>query len=955
MREYENFEKTSENREPQRAYYIPYATLEQALEGKKERSPYYKLLNGDWDFKYFARDIDVSETITEWEHIPVPSCWQLYGYGQIMYTNVNYPYPVDPPYVPDENPCGVYQTEFELSDDWLARQTYIVFEGVSSCLYLYINGHRVGFSQGSHLQAEFEISKYVRKGKNTLTAKVLTWCAGSYLEDQDFFRFSGIFRDVYLLSREENHIRDVFIRADSKTITVDAESYEIYDGKTMLESLEHPILWNAEKPHLYTVIVKGKTEFIPFKVGMRDIKISAENELLVNGAPVKLKGVNHHDTHPEKGYTMSEEDLKKDLLLMKQLNINTIRTSHYPPTPEFMNLCDELGFYVIDETDLETHGFSNRYSLAYKAPGYDVDHGCWPCDFPECEKEFVERMERMVRRDKNHPCVIMWSTGNESGHGVNHRKMIEWARAYDPSRLIHCENLSVKSSLHNYAEKEMAEALSGVYSRMYLSVAGCEDYCETKPVNQPLFLCEYAHAMGNGPGDVHDYVECMYNHKNFIGGCIWEWADHIVLKNGMAMYGGDFGEPICDGNFCVDGLVFADRSLKAGSLNAKYSYQNFHTELVGSKIRITNRFDFTDLAERDITAELSIDGKITQSKKLPIRLAPHESIEIDLPFALPESCRMGTYLTITMQKDGFEEGMCQLKLPVAVKKHILEPPLDLISENEKEIIIAGEDFQYRFSKLYGSITSMVRDGKELLADRVRLTVHRAPTDNDRRVKQFWNLYEDNVIAENLNRLFTKVYECAVHGNTITVKGALSGISRTPFLRFETEYAFYRGGEVRVTLNGKVKEEMASFLPRLGFEFTLKKPNDGFTYFGCGKQESYCDMHYHTKTGIYESTAADEYIPYPMPQEHGNHWHCKWLKMNSGLEFFTDDFFEFSVSEYTSYMLEQAKHTDELEKNGFTNVRIDYKNSGLGSASCGPELIEQYRLDEKEIHFSFFIH
>ena len=299
--------------------------------------------------------------------------------------------------------------------------------------------------------------------------------------------------------------------------------------------------------------------------------------------------------------------------------------------------------------------------------------------------------------------------------------------------------------------------------------------------------------------------------------------------------------------------------------------------------------------------------------------------------------------------------MYQLELPVAVKKHILEPPLDLISENEKEIIIAGEDFQYRFSKLYGSITGMVRDGKELLVDRVRLTVHRAPTDNDRAVKSFWNLYGDTVMAENLNRLFTKVYECAVHGNTVTVKGALSGISRTPCLRFETEYAFYRGGEVRVTLNGKVKEEMESFLPRLGFEFTLKKPNDGFTYFGCGKQESYCDMHYHTKAGIYESTAAEEYIPYPMPQEHGNHWHCKWLKMNSGLEFFTDDFFEFSVSEYTSYMLEQAKHTDELEKNGFTNVRIDYKNSGIGSASCGPGLIEQYRLDEKEIHFSFFIH
>ena len=953
MREYENFAKTSENREPQRAYYIPYATLEQALEGKKENSPYYKTLNGDWDFKYFGRDIDVPETIIDWDSIPVPSCWQLYGYGQTMYTNVNYPYPVDLPYVPDENPCGVYQTEFELSDGWDARRTYVVFEGVSSCLYLFVNGRRVGCSQGSHLQAEFEITKYLNPGKNVLTAKVLTWCAGSYLEDQDFFRFSGIFRDVYLLSREENHIKDISIHADTTSITSDAERYEIYDGNTKLDAIDSPVLWNAEKPHLYTVVVKGETEFIPIRVGMREVKISAENELLINGVSVKLKGVNHHDTHSEKGYTMSLEDIRKDLTKMKELNINTIRTSHYPPTPEFLNLCDEMGFYVIDETDIETHGYVTRCTPEFHK-GYDVDHGEWPCDRPECEKEYVERMERMVRRDKNHACVIMWSTGNESGHGVNHRKMIEFAQTYDPSRLIHCEDLSRKTCLQEFAGKEMAEAYSDVYSRMYLSVADCEDYCENPPLDQPLFLCEYAHAMGNGPGDLHDYVERMYRYKNFIGGCIWEWADHVVMQDGTAMYGGDFSEPIHDGNFCVDGLVFADRSFKPGSLNAKYSYQNFHAELADGKIKITNRFDFTDLAERDITAELCVDGKALKTQKLPLYLAPHESAELDIPFDIPDECSLGAYLHIIMRNNGFEEGMCQLALPTEIKTHTFAQPLETFSQDGEYIVVKGDSFQYQFSTFYGSFTSMRKNGRELLADRMRLTVHRAPTDNDRKIKSIWNLYDDNQSAENFNRLFSKVYSCDISGNTITVTGSLSGISRTPFLRYEAQYAFYQNGEVRVTLNGRLKEEIASFLPRLGFEFTSPAANDSFTYFGYGREESYCDMHYHTKMGLYESCAADEYVPYPMPQEHGNHYHSKWLKMNSGLEFFSDGYFDFNVSEYTSEALDQAMHTNELKKNGLTNIRVDYKVSGLGSASCGPDLMDEYQLSEKEIYFSFIM-
>ncbi len=957
MREYERLDKTQENREVQRAYYIPYATLEQALEGKREKSPYYRLLNGEWSFQYFQRDMDVPEIIEDWDRISVPSCWENHGYGQLMYTNVNYPHPVDAPYVPDDNPCGVYETEFEIEEGWEGRQTYVVFEGVSSCLYLYINGQRVGFSQGSHLQAEFEITPYLKMGKNVLTAKVLTYCVGSYLEDQDALRFHGIFRDVYLLSREENHIKDIKITADTKTITADAEEYEIYDGITRVEKLDNPILWNAEYPHLYTVIVKGKTEYIPIKVGMREIAINEKGELLINGVSVKLKGVNHHDTNPNTGWTMKEEDLRNDLLKMKDLNINCVRMSHYPPTPEFLNLCDELGFYVIDEADLETHGFGNRTALGYHPDRiwYDLGQGDWPCERLDFKDEFVSRMERMVERDKNHPSIIMWSTGNESGHGENHRQMILYARETDPTRLIHCEDMSKKVAEADYQEKKYAEQYSDVYSRMYYSIEECRDFCESKPLNQPLFLCEYSHAMGNGPGDVHDYMEIVYRYPNFIGGCIWEWADHVVMQDGIAKYGGDFGEPIHDENFCVDGLVMADRSFKAGSLNAKYCYQNLHAELADSKLKVTNRFDFTNLSERTILAELQVDGEVMASKILDLDILPHESVELELPFALPESCHLGAYLTITMTNGDKEEGMCQLELPVPIEAVSMDAEPLFLRENVEYIVAEGKGFSYSISRLYGQFTSIIRNGKELLGDRVTLTAHRAPTDNDRVQKRNWNYYADNMSAMNLNRTFSKVYDCQVAGNKVTVNGSLSGIARAPYLKYTITYTFFQDGAVKLELTGEVLEKSKEFyLPRLGFEFPLAGENEGFSYFGYGKEETYRDMYYHGKMGLYHSSPKEEYVPYPMPQEHGNHYHTKWLKTDSGLEFSAENGFDCNVSQYTSLELERAMHTDELKPNGLTNLRIDYKNSGIGSGSCGAQLSEKYRLCEKEIEFSFVL-
>ncbi len=946
MRNYENTKRLHENREPQRSYYIPYESLEAALEGNKNKSEYYKLLNGEWDFKFFKRDIDVCGNITDWDKIPVPSCWQLHGYEAPWYTNVNYPYPVDPPYVPDENPCGVYRRYFEIDDNWESRETYIMFEGVSSCLELYINSEYVGFSQGSHMQSEFNISKYLKKGSNEIVVKVMKWCFGSYLEDQDFFRFNGIFRDVYLLSREKNHIKDIDVSADDKNIFVSCGNYEIYDSDGNIAELDNPILWNAENPYLYTVVVKGKTEFIPIKVGMRTVAVSDKFELLINGVSVKLKGVNHHDTHPYKGYTMSDEDIRNDLLKMKELNINTIRTSHYPPTAEFLNMCDELGFYVIDEADIETHGFALR-NTGY---GYDdtLRPNDWTSNMPEWKGAYLERAERMVERDKNHPCVIIWSTGNESGHGQNHRSMIKWIRNRDSSRLIHCED----ASRQGYTD------IPDIFSGMYWSIDDLKKHINNKMLEHPVFLCEYSHAMGNGPGDVHDYMEVMYANPKYIGGCIWEWTDHTVVVDGVPKYGGDFGELTHDSNFCCDGLVFHDRSFKAGSLNAKYCYQYFTTKFKNNRLFITNRYDFTNLNKYDFKLELSVDGKVLEEKNIKIDAKPRKTVEIDIPFDMNRDAKFGVYLNLYQYENGYERGFVQHEIN-AVKPEIeLDEGFTAFTEDKYNIYAQANGTKYTFSKLYGNFVSIVKNGKEMIDDQVRLTLWRAPTDNDRHMKYRWGLYEDNIAAENLNRLFSKIYECKIDQNKIIVSGSLSGISREPIFRYKSEFEFFKNGTVKVTLNGKVKDafklEENDYLPRLGYEFTLKKANDSFTYFGMGDKENYCDMHYHAKMGMYESNAKKEYVNYIVPQEHGNHTNAKMLNMGCGLEFTADDRFEFNVSEYTSEALTEAKHIDELVKNGKTNLRIDYKVSGIGSNSCGPALLEKYRLNERKIKFSFYI-
>ena len=954
MRFYENLKHIQENRLPQRSYYIP--------EGAAE----YVLLNGEWDFKYYACDYMEEKEITAWDKIPVPSCWQLHGYEDPNYTNVFYPYPVDPPFVPDENPLGIYAKDFEIKD--AKKRHYIVFEGVSSNVSLYINGAYVGYSQGNHLQAEFDISAFVKKGQNRIVAKVHKWCSGSYLEDQDFFRFNGIFRDVYLLSRPEGHLADIDIRTEGTKILAKFSgkaAVSLFDGDKRIEKKDAedavcfdvaaPILWNAENPYLYTLVFEAAGEKITQKIGFVTYSVSGEGAFCVNGVPVKLKGVNHHDTHPENGWCMTEDELRFDLSQMKKLNINTIRTSHYPPHPKFLALCDEMGFYVMLETDLETHGFNCRTPIAPNEPGkahmgYDmVEHPeAWVGCMPEWEEAFVERMQRAYERDKNHACIFAWSTGNESGHCDNHLKMIEYLRATDTRRLVHCEDASRASEFYPefYSRPDL-------YSRMYCAPAELEAYAndESKPL--PYFLCEYSHAMGNGPGDLADYWDVIYKYPKLIGGCIWEWADHTVLVDGVAKYGGDFRELTNDGNFCADGLVFHDRSFKAGSLCAKAVYAPFRCELHGDKLKVTNLYDFTNLDRFTFRYETVVDGVTIDSKETVLNIAPKETAE--LTTRIVASCRLGAFVNCyLLDKDGEEIASAQCGIPAEIIPMTKCDEKATITEREDAFIASGEGFTYEISKRTGKLVSIQKDGKEMLSAPTELTVMRAPTDNERRIKQRWYKDADSYYGEGLDRLFHKCYECTAENGTVTVSGAISAISRTPLFRFTAKYSFFADGRMEVSLSGDVRENCI-WLPRLGFEFSLKDSDDSFRYYGRGDKENYCDMKQHAKIGLYDSTAADEYVPYIMPQEHGNHIDTKYLYMKeSGLCFESDKGFEFTVSHYDALMLMRAKHTDEIVPAGKTIARIDYKGSGIGSNSCGPALDPKYRLDEKKIDFTFTV-
>lgn len=978
MRKYENPAYLQENRQKQRAYYIP----------KNEGA--YTSLNGVWDFAFYEKDY--AEAPDRIGQITVPSCWQCEGYEKPYYTNLIYPFPVNPPFVPMDNPMGVYTRKFEITD--VTRKHYIVFEGVDSCVELFINGEFAGYSQGSRLQAEFDISSYVKEGTNFITAKVRKWCSGSYLEDQDCFRYNGIFRDVYLLSRPEGHIVDIDIHTEGNEVHVafegsakvsllDAQKKCLHSCKaegSAVFTVEDAVQWNAEHPYLYELVFEYEDEIISQSVGFVTYAVNERGAFTVNGVEVKLKGINRHDTHPKHGYTMTDEELLKDLKLMKKLNINCVRTAHYPPTPKFLEFCNQLGFYVMLETDIEIHGFANRETSAY---AYDcIGNPEWIGNQPEWKTAYVERMERAYHRDKNQPCIFSWSTGNESGHCENNYEMIKWLRETDQRRLIHCEDASRTSVA---ADEQLRDASyydrPDIHSLMYIPYQEVEQYAldETKPL--PYFLCEYSHAMGNGPGDVADYWEIFYKYPKLIGGCIWEWADHTFVENGVPKYGGDFGELTSDSNFCADGLVNHERKLKSGSLHTKYTYQNVGFALDNNEVTVTNLFDFTNLNAYRLELDVVVDGNIVETQSHILDLEPKQTAT--LSFTMPKICTMDAHVVcrvfdIEAEKAGADAyiveyanelkagsdlkareeaenvmiALWEADLEVEVSKEQTQKAPIEIEEHNNTFVVMGTDFAYEISKYSAMPTQIIKHGSAQLVEPAVLSVWRAPIDNERRIKDRWG-HPSTWGGENLDRTFNQVLDYEQKDNQLTFHGCVSGVGRSPFLRYELVYTFYADGEMHIALHGKIKERCI-WLPRLGFEFKLRGKEQAFTYYGRGPLDNYCDMHSHTTTGWFTSDTTQEYVPYIMPQEHGNHAKCKHLQLENSLHFTADTEFEICVSDYSAKALTDATHIDELHKNGAVNVRIDYKDSGVGSASCGPALQTKYKLAEKEVHYAFSI-
>ncbi len=1005
-KDFENPEIQSRNTEKTKSYYIPYSNQQDAVQNNKSYSDRYLLLNGNWDFTYYDRFADLPEDIgtistDDWDVLPVPSNWQMYGYDIPQYSNVEYPIPVTPPFVPDDNPCGVYATDFFLPEDWEGRDIFVTFEGVNSFYYLFVNGKEVGFSKVPHSPSVFNITAYLKPGRNNIRVPVLKWSDGTYLEDQDFYRLSGIFRDVYLTARETVRLEDFFVRAglenqykdgvldidftfqgtgaDCTISLLDAAGNLVHSGKVTTENKTyHAVLpeitsWNAEHPYLYTLVFHCNGEYIAQKIGFRTVEIGADCALLINGVAVKIKGVNRHDSHPVLGHVTPIADIRHDLEQMKRLNINAIRTSHYPNTPEFLNLCSEYGFYVIDEADLECHGF------IYVFDGFHAYNPNHPSQMPEWKNAYLNRGEKLFERDKNAPCVIIWSMGNESDYGDNHVAMYEYFKQKDPTRLVHYEN-SNRHRLQSEVQEQHAKEFD-IISYMYMNPKDCAAEGEnTLKETRPFFLCEYAHAMGFGPGDIKQYWDVFYQYPRCIGGCIWEWCDHTVVLededgNKAYGYGGDCGEVNNAGNFCNDGLVRPDRTFSSGALETKAVYQNVYVEEIDAakgKFRIRNRFDFTNANLYQITYEIEKDGDTLERKALPLYdIAPHGALDIDIDLSgLPESCKHGCHITFRTtttfdtlwEKAGYETGFTQFALPVPVKKPALAPnrgKLRAEFEDNEFLQIRGFHFVYLFNKIYGAFDVLSVGGADILADRTKFSVARAEIDNYRPMWNKWYLPQSLISVFRHNQVKTTECSWKQDGQNIVIcaKQMVSCPSLAPFVQYETVYTIQPSGVIDVSVKGKCSYK--HFLPRFGMDFVLAGGSEAVEYYGKGPYENTVDMCHHVSVGHYKTTVDAEYVPYIRPQDFGNKSDVKWVcvtdALGRGLLVRAKDtqHFEFAVSHYSTENLIDADHTWDLEKQDETYLRIDYKVSGTGSGSCGPLVDEAFRLmGDAEIAYDF---
>lgn len=1000
MKTWENHQIDGINRMPARAHFLTFPSKEKALLNNNRYTHAFKNLNGVWKFMFldapeyspegfFNSDFDV----TKMDDITVPGNWQLQGYGKMHYSDLWYNFPINPPYVPTENPTGIYKRTFFVEESYRDKKIIIRFCGVDSAYHLWINGKEVGYSKVARNESEFDITDLIRVGEeNDVTVRVYQWSDGTYLEDQDMWWESGIFRDVELIGVPKDGINDYKVIADlddeykngifkveaflrtTKEVNVtfelvDAGENTVFtktvvakEGKACIDEVIADVNhWTAETPYLYklfmTVEDNGQiVEVIPQNVGFRNIRLNGET-FLVNGVAIKFKGVNRHDYSPQNGRVVSREEIEKDIILMKQFNINAIRTSHYPNSYYLYDLCDEYGMYLIAETDLECHGF--ELTGDYK----------WITDDPSWELAYVSRMTRMIERDKNHPAIIFWSLGNESAFGCNFRKMTDVAHEMDPTRLVHYEgDFDVESA--------------DVYSTMYTWIENPKKPYLMKDIieksKKPHIHCEYCHAMGNGPGNLKDYQDLVYAHDKLQGGFVWEWFDHGIesfTESGEKYYryGGDFGDDPSNKDFCIDGLIMPDRTPSPGLYEYKKVIEPITTTAVDIQkgiINLLSRYDFANLDRFNLVYKVMEDDVILQTGFMAVpSIEARANKDITLPYDLSViKVKPGVhyYVNISYQlredtsyaSSGHELATAQFELPLYKEGIMVRPEGILNVEKEHTTLhVKGANFSLDFNLVNGNLMNIVRDGMQVLSKGPRLTLWRAPISNDMEIidklKKVYFLHLEHEAVMNI--------DYHMEGNILKVEVDTINSTTNSAWHFKTKYVYTvcPSGDILIDVEGTPSGRVdlaPDMLPRIGVSMHLDKSMEHVRYFGMGPGENYADSKEAAQMGLYANTVDGLFTNYVIPQENGNHMGCKWVSMTNdrgmGLLASTEGDFNFSASWYEDKDLDDAKHTCDLVKRDYIVFNVDYKQNALGTNSCGQWQLDKYRAKFEDFKLSF---
>ena len=1001
--DWENPDIVGINKEAPHATLSVYADEASARDGKREASPYFLSLNGTWQFHWVPRPEDRPVDFYKpdydakaWPGIPVPSNWQMQGYDFPHYTNIVYPFEKNPPYIRHEhNPVGSYRRTFTIPAGWDGRQIFLHFAGVESAMYVWVNGQKVGYSQDSRTPAEFDVTKYLKSGENLLAAEVYRFSDGSYLEDQDFWRLSGIFREVFLWAAPPLHARDFEVqtvlddalRDATLSLTVKLKNYgaspasgqveaKLLDtngslvatlppqttqipenGESivrLLQTVANPRKWSAEQPNLYQLLITVRRadgaveEVIPWRVGFRKVEIR-DGQLRVNGQAIYIKGVNRHEHDPDLGHVPTTAMMLKDILLMKRNNINAVRTSHYPNIPEWYALCDEYGLYVVDEANIESHGmgYNPSETLANK---------------PEWEKAHLDRIERMVERDKNHASIVIWSMGNEAGDGVNFEKASAWIHGRDRSRPVHYERAELRPHVD-------------LVSPMYWTIEQLVDYAQSNPT-RPLIQCEYAHAMGNSVGNLQDYWDTIEKYPSLQGGFIWDWVDQ-GLRHKTATgeefwaYGGDFGDKPNDGNFCANGLVQPDRRPNPSLYEVKKVYQSIQTEpvdLASGKVRIRNKYFFTNLDEFDISWKVNVDGKVLSEGKLPrLTLAPGESREATIPWGTlsprPDE-EFWLTVTYTLASDepwapkGHTVAWNQFSIPIAApappKANVRAMPTLLLEQTDSDFIVNGSEFRIVVSRSRGTITGWESHGTRLLLRPLEPNFWRVPTDNDigngmPKRDSVWRTAGEQRTVLEVSSSQPSPQTVRIEARAKLPAGGTS---------YANVYRIYGNGDIVVEAIYQPGEATLPDLPKFGMQATLPADFGRITWYGRGPQETYWDRQTGAPIGVYTGTVAEQVHPYVRPQETGNKEEVRWMALTNhegaGLMAVGMPRLSASALPFPQDLLEKAAHTNDLpSQTRVLTLNLDYRQMGVGGDnSWGARTHKEYTLPDQPYRYQF---